>query len=591
MARQEEEHQIPQGATPLEAFVHSTVRATYHLDRIPDFHGLDLLANKFTDAVSSGGLFMFETEEVYDQHIEAAGRNAFQPPYGVEIDTLSPNVRLMLYPRTIFQPTDQIRESAEEEGVEVRTTGPQAMLYVLDRYTGEAVNTINQAANFIFIANMVDALLTGQYPAERDTASPEFAQQVEQGMRKVREYTSRLIPEQRARLSTFGNRIAEMEESGLSELTAKYVKYQTEHMKSQGLRDEGYFSMESGEPGEQERDAVAKGQEYLHVTDRNLPVQPEGTEGVPSLPWREYGRNRWNRDYQLFGRYEALVDAGELLRVDFKLDSTHMPAKYGFFDTIEIARVDPEGEITNDHVILGQEVNHEQEEVLFSEAFFGSDPEGAFKQAQGIVFPVVIAGSFDFSRPEIREKLDLLINDKGTKREVSAVLADTMRLADNNIIPKLRERSPEIKQELQDAAIYIKRIAAREVRRGGKDLSLTELASELEEIVRSSEAFSWSGIAAKLNAEGKATHVIFHLLRKPDVTLPPETEIDIELLLGEIEANFFLTSSTKFDRFITNRPEYTSEGFREELVQRYEEAGDGWTMINEWPLDNSSSRT
>lgn len=187
----------------------------------------------------------------------------------------------------------------------------------------------------------------------------------------------------------------------------------------------GLYELEKTDiPQETPEEAVKNGTLYLHLDERDLPqrVKDRETHDVLSLPWTEYGKNRWNRSHQLFGRYETFTDDGSL-QVDFRLDSTHIPALYGFFDTIEITRATREG--IQEHIIFGQELGEQADLNLLQ--FFGArlTPE----QLQDSVVPIIIAGDFDFDNAQTRELLDKLATDKGTKPDVGRVVADVLRLS------------------------------------------------------------------------------------------------------------------------------------------------------------------
>ena len=116
---------------------------------------------------------------------------------------------------------------------------------------------------------------------------------------------------------------------------------------------------------------------------------------------------------------------------------------------------------------------------------------------------------------------------------------------------------------------------------GGEKPSVIKLANELEGKVRTSEAFSWYGIAARLNQEGNATHMNVHLLRRDSVPLSPENDIDIKLILDLMTLGFEDDSTTEFGYYVTERPEYTPKAFREELMARYKKVGPEWNMVFE----------
>lgn len=148
--------------------------------------------------------------------------------------------------------------------------------------------------------------------------------------------------------------------------------------------------------------------------------------------------------------------------------------------------------------------------------------------------------------------------------------------------------SPDSEKKLTYESLWFERVVTREASLGRKDPSITDLATELEGIVRSSGAFSWYGIVACINQNGTPTHTNVHLLRQTDAPLPEEVEIDIKLILDDIGLNFDTTSSIKFEHFLTERPEYTPEAFRTELMQRYNQGGEKWTMVYEYFPGNPS---
>ena len=54
-----------------------------------------------------------------------------------------------------------------------------------------------------------------------------------------------------------------------------------------------------------------------------------------------------------------------------------------------------------------------------------------------IVFPIIIAGYFDFSRPELRQLLESLAREKGTKPDVREPLVDTLRFSKEGRLTRL----------------------------------------------------------------------------------------------------------------------------------------------------------
>lgn len=197
--------------------------------------------------------------------------------------------------------------------------------------------------------------------------------------------------------------------------------YQVEPLKMPGLYEPQIDDVHIETP----KEAVQNGNAYLHLTERNLPLRliTAKSKDIPQRPWVEYGRNRWNLSHQLFGRYEV-EEAG--LRVDFRLDSTHFPGKYHFFDTIEITQ---EAKDQRQQIILGQEVDPAREREEEAKAW--ADPaflDQLFHKAD-FFLPVIVAGNFDFLKEPTKEYLEQLAQDKGTKQDVAAVLRDVLALA------------------------------------------------------------------------------------------------------------------------------------------------------------------
>ena len=382
------------------------------------------------EGIATNGVQMFWGTETYSKHMENASINATRRPFGIEMRTLSPGTQLVLYPRTIFKPDEDVRQLAIEEGLEVREEGPQTMIYFLDEFEAEAGNgnMYDLAANLIFVSHMVGAALNNRYPLNKGERSAEFLGEVKTGLITVQKYISDLSSEQRSQLSMHIVKVGSLDEDGLVSEAKRIVSYDTEPMKMPGLYESEGTDVHKQTPVE----AVNNNTFYLHLEERGLPqrVRGETTTDVPSLPWVEYGKNRWNRSHQLFGRYESPIDEG-FLRVDFRLDSTHMPALYGFFGTIEITR--EIGVSIREHILFGQEMG-DKAPLLYAQ-FFGAPltPE----QLQDSVVPIIIAGDFDFTNSETRELLGKLAEDKGAKPDVGRVVSDILRLSEQGKLKRL----------------------------------------------------------------------------------------------------------------------------------------------------------
>ncbi len=402
-----------------QGFLYAAVTAARHYQALGNREGDGI--GGLVEALGSNGMVLRGTSERYDQDLEIATRNATQRPFGIELNTLSPNIQLILYPRMIFHPSTEDIEAAKEEDIITRTDGPQAMLYILDGFTKESSQVENLTANLLFAGHMTDALLEARYPLEREERSPEFMQQVRECLGEVRRYIGMLDIAARAKLTPRIARLGTLDDEELAREARNFCLYEVEPLKMPGLYEPQRDDVHIETPQE----AVQNGNSYLHVTERNLPLRPgtARTKDIPKKPWVEYGRNRWNRSHQLFGRYE-LEEAG--LKVDFRFDSTHFPGKYHFFDKIEITQ-EAGGE--RKQVILGQEVDPARQAE--GEAKAWSDPSGLdnlFHKAD-FVFPVILAGDFDFSSQSARRYLGQLANDKGTKPDVAVVLEDILTLA------------------------------------------------------------------------------------------------------------------------------------------------------------------
>jgi len=393
----------------------------------------DLIEPLVTGLGTKGMVMLYGSERFFSD-MERAGRNTTRPPFGLEVTTLSDDLSLVLYPHMIYKPDDEDRKNAAEEDFEVRTEGPQAMLYVMDGFLKSSENRPNTTANLVFACHLIGGLLEGKYPIESDNASPEFNALVKAAVEKVRSFASVLPPEQRSQLEGRIAAVSGLSDGQIDQFVADYIRYQTELIKMPGLREPGNLLMKPDELGERAKDVVIKQREYLRLTDRNLPEITGPADQLPPTPWREFGTNRWNRDHQLFGRYEVPTQDG-VLRVDFRLDSTHMPAKYGFFETIEITEsVDDQ---IRQQIVLGQEVDREKEPLMMVAMMTGGEAAEKIMEENQIVFPIIIAGDFDFSKPELRELLDSLAGEKGTKPDVSKPLADTLRFSKEGRLTRL----------------------------------------------------------------------------------------------------------------------------------------------------------
>lgn len=365
--------------------------------------GGDSLANEYTEAMLRNQIVFCFGSELYERHMGQVGRDAMRRPFGIEMGTLSPHARLVLSYSMVFGADEQTVQLAEEEEVTIAEEGPQAILYFLDGSSKEK-EPVNFVANFsLFMPTMSLALINGAYPLEHGERSPEFQVRVERALDLVRRYVNELPEDLHGKISPSIAAIGMLDDEGLKRYATDYVRYQAEPMKMPGLLERSWFTREAP------KEAIEQGTEDLHMSVRNLPLRSSELDDTPTLPWKEYATNRYNRDRKLFGRYEH-PDKERILRVDYALDTTHMPEKYGFYHELEITEL-AEGEIRK-HIILGQEDGNP------------IDPNS--------VFPIIVAGEYDFQRQ--RETLQQLAKDPGTKPEIARVIADILALHEQGML-------------------------------------------------------------------------------------------------------------------------------------------------------------
>lgn len=368
---------------------------------------IDEVIIEFTQGIiSNKNVLMFGTKN-YDAHMDQQRERAgTQRPFGVELDTLTQNVQLILYPGIIFPVDDTDPKLANDEGQEVHTDGPQAILYALDGIEKDVEDPQIAAANTIFIAFMTHALHTTAYPPQEEEQSDAFKSEVAKAIKAVKEYLAMLTEGKIANLPNRLKRIHELSDDKVPEYADEFVTFHAEAMKMPGL----YIATD----GERElpSDAIEKGTEYLHLSQRDLPQRK--IDG-PAYPWVEYATNTWNRSHKLFGRYEAQHNGSTTLRVDYMLDSTHFPLNYGFFSLLEINEIS-ESNIAQ-HVIIGQDV------------------KGFFEP-----FPAIVAGEFDFSNFDNVTRLMKLANDLNTKKEIAAVLQDILSQSGNGTLQRASDK-------------------------------------------------------------------------------------------------------------------------------------------------------
>lgn len=356
----------------------------------------------FCDEMVVGGIVQFVGTKVYHDHMDKAGKNATQRPFGIDMATLSHSMRLVLYPTMVFPPIEETLALAKAEGETPRFEGPQVIVYTLDSFQNEKEKDLILSANMLFIAAMTEAIVQKRYPLVEGERSSEFVAQVLNALSIVKRFLEGLPAKDKARLPRQLRLLTLQDPATLEKHAAAFAKYQCEPMKMRGLLE---FSNEETTS----QQAVEKQEEFLHLTDRNLPKRPEAATDIPSPQslWTEYTTNRFNRDHKLYGRYATGNGDGIALYVDYLLDSTHFPSKYGFFSLIEMIKIAYED--SWDHIIIGQEIRNP------------FDPNG--------VYPTVVAGNFSFWDEDTRTYLEQLMEDVGTKKEIAQVLEDVYELA------------------------------------------------------------------------------------------------------------------------------------------------------------------
>lgn len=393
------------------------------------------IVEPLTMAMGTNGMATLFGSERFRDDLEAATNNSHLRPFGLEANTLSPDTKLILFPKTIYQADKELAEYAESEGLTVRKEGPQALLYPLNTSIEGYKNLPNTATNFAFIGTLVEGHTEGKYPVEADNRSDEFKAVVREGVDRARSVAKALSPEDRAKLVGKVAKVCDLPEGEIDAWVENYAKFDTELLKAPGLLTFELLDGENVEDAEEEGSDVLR--EELKLTARDFPEITEPAEQLPPSPWKEYGTNMWNRSHQLFGRYEVPAGGGQL-RVDFRLDSTHMPAIYGFFDAIEVTQVAESGEIQQ-QVVLGQEVDHSKEMRMGIVMITQPEKAEEIIRAEKAIFPVIGKGEFDFANPETRKLLDALVAEKGTKPDVRKPLLDALALFDEGNLTRVEK--------------------------------------------------------------------------------------------------------------------------------------------------------
>lgn len=217
------------------AFYESARNATRHLMDIRGLEDDPKIAPIIEGLFVTHDVIIRPTTKLHNQDMETAGRNAMRRPFGIELDTLSPNVQLVLYPQIIFKPTEKDMQAAKEDGLEMRAEGGQAIIYILDDFERETADIENMAANLYFVSHMASALLEGRYPLGVGERSPEFKQELKQALTLVQEYAGKLPEDRKQKLSSKISRIASLDDTMLDDEASKFALYHSEPMKMPGL--------------------------------------------------------------------------------------------------------------------------------------------------------------------------------------------------------------------------------------------------------------------------------------------------------------------------------------------------------------------
>ena len=384
--------------------------------------------------------------------------SAWATAYGVDIPAFTEGMRVALVGPLLHTKSFTENVTAadlEEEGItseeleefrhNTAKEGPQALAYFLDSFVEESQNLPTTAANYLFISYMAVGMAEGKFPVDKGyPGTPGFRSHLRKGFDLVKRYVCALNEDQFEQLTPELKRFRNMGYDDVGKYTEQFLLIRVGVCKGAGMLDD--WTMEKRKKAPFPQQAFKQGKSYLNCDFRNLPQNSGQIEKAPppSQPWREYTTNTQDNTYQLFGRYEALSLDG-VLQVDYRLDSTLFPAKYGFFSAIEITdRRD--GEIIQ-RVVLGQEVDKEIEERQLNAALLSLKALGNVSKVQGLVFPIIVAGEFDFSDLRIRPYLMILAGDKNVKPDIGNVLSDILKMYDKGELKKLEDFVSEEKKK------------------------------------------------------------------------------------------------------------------------------------------------
>ncbi|MEX0616758.1 MAG: hypothetical protein WD231_03040 [Candidatus Woykebacteria bacterium] len=400
-----------------------------------------------------------------DQFIEViamAGK-----PYGILLPTFSPHIEVLLLPYRIDltgEFTEEDREEFcrgctdeewEELKAELNRQSSQTIVFH-DGRNAVRMSATELTANYLFIASMSKASVEGKYPHDKGDISPEFKECLAEAFRLVAHYVQGLSREEVEKLPAYLRKVSLATDGGFGALTfyrfaSEFAFYQCQTATAfldDSWSDEVERTLNSVE-------ALAQGETYLHCEERNLFLRARrDRNSIPNPPWVEYCSNRWSFKHKIYGRYEWRAE-DRLLRVDYLLDSTHIPGRYGFFSKLEIVE---ETWVGRQHIVLGQEFYRKHEMFLTFLAMGmvakedGSPltPEEKDEETKGVVIPVVSAGSFDFLEPVSRQLLQDLANDPAAKQDIARVIKDTLEFAADGTLLTAKQWAEVAKKEAEE---------------------------------------------------------------------------------------------------------------------------------------------
>lgn len=387
----------------------------------------------------------FGNKEYEDQLTKS---RIFEEDQGIEIPVFSQNIKLALfknfhYTLSVYEEMDrkeiekikrmeeseQWKIQAHEEYKEAKEKDlPQAVIYYLDNFSNSDEVLQNNIISHVFIDHMVRGMKENDSSMEKGDTSLEFISHLIKGFRIIRDYANSLSSEERNKLNKEIQTVLNLQDNELNSFAKNYIIYAIRTIKSAGSLDDWTFWRKDQIP--KPKDAVEMDVEHLGCSYRNLP------EIVNSLlPWKEYTTNRWDLNHEIFGRYE-LREGEKIVRVDYKLDSKYFPGKYHFFNKLEIAQSLGH---KKQHIIFGQGVNQDRMDMAEAEGW--KNPETVFGELfhqADFIYPVIIAGYFDFNDEETKSQLTLLAENKNTKSDVAVVLRDILEMAKIGVLMKAK---------------------------------------------------------------------------------------------------------------------------------------------------------